>query len=119
MVKRTAFALGVAASLLSAQTMAATDQADLAVGMKTLPLLTNKITGSATVAVVFDPANAASKSEADAIKAIIEGGLQVSGDVKLSASLVSVGDLGKLSGAKMGWPAIMTLFPVRQLGQER
>jgi hypothetical protein len=83
----------------------ATDQLDVSVGLKTLPLLTPKITGPATVAIVFDPSNAESKADADAIKAVIDGGLEAPGGVKLVALMVAVGEIGKVSGAKI---AILT-----------
>jgi len=76
----------------------ATDALDITVGLKTLPLLTNKIAGPAQTAIVYD---AASKADADAIKAAIDGGLEGPGGVKLAAQLVAVSDLGKLSGAKI------------------
>src|SRR5208337_1593410 len=59
----------VACLSLAAAPARATDQKDLAIGLKTLPLMENKITGAAVAAIVFDPANAASKADADAIKA--------------------------------------------------
>src|SRR5262249_34961014 len=59
---------------------AETNQKDLVVGMKTLPLLVNKIVGSATVAIVFDPANPASRSEANSIKAVFDSGFEAPGD---------------------------------------
>jgi hypothetical protein len=83
----------------------ATDQLDLKVGLKVLPLLTNKITGAATAAIVYDPANADSKAEADSIKAIIDGGIEAPGGIKLTSLLVGVGELGKLSGAKIAFLA--------------
>jgi len=79
----------------------ATDQLDITVGLKTLPLLANKIASPAPVGIVFDPANGASKADADAIKAAIDGGLEGPGGVKLTGQMVAVSDLGKLSGAKI------------------
>jgi len=79
----------------------ATDQLDVSVGLKTFPLLTNKITGQATMAIVFDPANAASKSDADAVKAVLDAGIEAPGGAKLVAQLVPVADIAKASGAKV------------------
>jgi hypothetical protein len=81
----------------------AADKADLTVGLKTLPLLINKITGSATMAVIYDPANPASKTEADEIKGILDGGIDAPGGVKITGALVPVSELGKLSDAKLAY----------------
>lgn len=91
----------VALSLSHAAPAMATDQLDVSVGLKTLPLLTNKITGQATMAIVFDPANAASKADADAVKALLDAGIDAPGGVKLTGQLVGVGELAKLSAAKI------------------
>ena len=88
----------------SAMSAHATEQKDLAVGLKTLPLLTNKLSGTAVAAVVFDPANPASKSDADAIKAALDGGMKA-GDVAISGVLVPVSDLSKLASAKIAFVA--------------
>jgi hypothetical protein len=80
---------------------AATDAEDLSVGIKTLPLLTNKITGTATLAIIFDPTNSASKDEASKIKAILDGGFEAPGDLKLIGILVPVSDLKRLEGSKI------------------
>lgn len=102
MIKFKAFLWWTAAcSLVAAPAFAATDKDDLAVGVKTMPLLEKKIQGNATVAVVFNPADAGSKSEADAIKGIFDAGLEAPGGVKLSGSLVPVSDLGKISGSRI------------------
>ncbi|MDD5587409.1 MAG: hypothetical protein PHY92_10740 [Alphaproteobacteria bacterium] len=81
----------------------ATDKTDLTVGLKTTPLLINKITGTAAMAVVFDPSNAASKAEADEIKGIIDSGLEAPGGVKITALMVPVSELNKLGEAKMAF----------------
>lgn len=92
-------------AMFAAPVFATTDQTDLSVGMKTLPLLTTKITGTASLAILFDPANAASKEEANGIKAILDGGFEAPGDLKLTGVLVPVSDLGKIAGSKI---AILT-----------
>ena len=81
----------------------AVEKLDLSVGLKTLPLLTDKLSGTVTMAVVYDPANAASKSEADAVKAIADAGLEGPGGIKITAALVSTAELGKMAGAKLGF----------------
>jgi hypothetical protein len=98
-----ALCVGLAAVSLPVHQAHATDQTDLTVGLKTLPLLNNKITGTAVAAVVFDPANAESKADADAIKAVIDGGLEAPGGVKLTSLMVPVSEIAKISGAKIAF----------------
>jgi hypothetical protein len=95
----------LAASAFAGPASAITDKADLSVGMKTLPLLTNKIIGTARLAIIFDPANTASKEEADGIKAILDEGFEAPGDLKLTGVLLPVDDLEKMAGSKI---AILT-----------
>ncbi|MGB9152941.1 MAG: hypothetical protein WCD70_07620, partial [Alphaproteobacteria bacterium] len=78
---------------------------DLSVALKTLPLLTNKIASPASVAIIYDPASPESKSDADGIKSIIDGGIAAPGDLKLKAQLMSVGDLSGLSGTPIAFLA--------------
>jgi hypothetical protein len=105
-MKRTRFVSAVCALLLIgafSHPSSATEQKDIVVGLKALPLLTNKITGDAAMAVIYDPANAASKSDAEGIKKIVDGGVDVPGGGKLSATLVGVGELSKMSGYKIAF----------------
>lgn len=90
-----------ASSAFAAIALAETDRADLSVGMKTLPLLDDKITGTATLAIVFDPANPASKQEADDIKNILNTNFQGPVDLKLIGILVPVTDLVKIDGSRI------------------
>lgn len=83
----------------------ATDQSDVSIALKTFPLLTNKITSPATVAVVYDPASGESKTDAEAIKSFFDGGLEAPGDIKLTAHLVSTTELSGLAGAKIAFLA--------------
>src|SRR5882672_9101398 len=83
----------------------ATDQLDLSVALKTFPLLTNKIISPAVVAIIYDPANVESKADAQAIKSMIDSGLEAPGGVKLTAQLISIAELSKLSGAKIAFLA--------------
>lgn len=83
----------------------ATDQKDLSVGLKTLPLLQNKITGTTVTAIIFDPSNAASRSDADTIKAAIEANPSAPGGAILSPLMLPVGELSKLAQAKIAFVA--------------
>lgn len=85
---------------LMASVAHATDPKDLAVAEKVLPLLQDKLSGNVNVAIVYDPANPASKSDADAIKAAIEASPTVSG-MTLTPTMVTISDLGKLAQSKM------------------
>src|SRR6202020_42437 len=69
---------------------AAMDKLDLTVGMKTLPLLNNKITGSIKIAIIYDSGKPDSKKEADDVKAIIDGGLELPGDLIAEGVLVPI-----------------------------
>lgn len=83
----------------------ATDSTDIMVGLKTLPVLATKISGAATLAVVYDPALPDSKSDADAIKAAVDGLTEAPGGVKLQAILVGTNALSQLAGAKIAFLA--------------
>lgn len=93
--------LGAIVILLAPPCYAVTTEADISVGMKTLPLLTSKIEGSATVAIIFDPADASSKDEAASINAILGRGFVAPGDLKLTRRLVPVNDLPRIEGSKI------------------
>jgi hypothetical protein len=99
------FACVIVFGLVLAHPAAATNWLDLSVAFKTLPLLTNKITGDATVAVIYDPMYTATKSDAEAIKKIIDDGLEAPGGVKLTAQLMSTTELSKLGGFKIAFLA--------------
>ena len=88
-------------SLLTAHPVWATDQLDLSVALKTLPLLTNKMTSPAVVAIIYDPASSESKADADRIKFLIDGGLEAPGNIKLATQLTSVSELSGLSRARI------------------
>lgn len=77
---------------------------DILVASRALNFIQNKPSGAVIAAIVFDPANPASKASADAIGAIIGGGLKA-GKVTLTAKVVPVGDLGGLSGTKIAFVA--------------
>ena len=81
----------------------ALEQIDLSIGLKTLPLLSTKLSGAVVMAIIFDPANAASKSEADQLQALLGSGLDAPGGVRISGMLVPISDLAKLSQAKLAF----------------
>ncbi len=89
--------------MFSTSVSAATDEADISVGMKTLPLLSDAITGTTFLAIIYDPSNAASVKEADGIKSIIDRKLETPDDLKLVGTLVPVGELQKLSASKIAF----------------
>lgn len=80
---------------------AAMDRQDLTVGMKTLPLLNNKITGSIKIAILYDSGKSASMNEAEDIKAIIDGGLDLPGDLTAEGVLVPATQPEKMAGSKI------------------
>ncbi len=82
---------------------AMTDEADLLVGLKVLPLLTEKMTGTVMFAIIFDPDNASSKQEAESIKNILDGNFETPGNVKLSPFLVPVNNLDLAVGSKIAF----------------
>src|ERR1700733_1802916 len=79
----------------------AMDKADLMVGMKILPLLRNKITGNLKIAILFDPSLASSKSEAEEIKTIIDGGLDMPDEISTTAVMVPTDQMEKMTGSKI------------------
>jgi hypothetical protein len=75
----------------------ATDRPDIVAGLGTFPLMTDKISGDVTLGIIYDPTLMSSKSDAENIKKIVDAGIDLPGGGKLSALLVSVEELGKLS----------------------
>ncbi len=82
-------------------TALATDELDLSVGLKTLPLLRDHIVGQINMAIVFDDANPESRRDAAAIKAAVDNGIEVPGGEKLRAMMVPSRELPALKGASM------------------
>lgn len=97
----TAGIMMLTSSLFAIPVFAATDRGDISAGMKTLPLLTNKMAGTVKLAIVFDPANPASKQEAYGIKAILDSGFEAPGDLQLIGILVPVNGLGGMAGSRI------------------
>jgi len=85
----------------SAARSAAMDKLDMTVGMKALPLLNNKITGNVKIAILFDPSQADSKKEAEAIKSIIDSGLDLPGDLSVDGFILPTSQLEKMAGSKI------------------
>ncbi len=81
----------------------ATDSLDLKVGLKILPLLNEKIHSPAVFGIVYDPAKADSRAEAEFIKSIIDGGIVAPGGVTLTSRLIGTGELGKLANARIAF----------------
>lgn len=79
----------------------AMDKLDLAIGMKTLPLLNNQITGNIKVAILYDPAKASSKQEAENIKSVIDGGLDLPADLNPDGTVIPINQLDKLADIKI------------------
>ena len=94
-----AFAITLVAT--TAEPAWATDQLDLSVALKTLPLLTDKIAGSVKMSIVYDPASLDSKHDAEMIKATIDGGFEAHGNIKLTADLVSTLELQNVANGKL------------------
>lgn len=76
----------------------ATDKTDLTIAVKTLAQLTSKIKGAAVMAIVYDPANAESRAEAESAKAIIEAGIDAPDGLKITPKLVSFTEVSRLKG---------------------
>ncbi|MDP9127182.1 MAG: hypothetical protein M3N08_02825 [Pseudomonadota bacterium] len=81
----------------------ATERQDIVAGLDTLPMMVDKISGDVTMAIIFDAAIPASKADADNVKAIVDAGINVPGGGKLSALLVNVNDLAKLSRVRLAF----------------
>jgi hypothetical protein len=93
--------LGILCFCLSLSSAQATEQLDLSVALKTLPLLNTKIANPVNVAIFYDPTVAASRSDADKIKSILDSGLRAPGDISLVPQLISSSDLSDLSKANI------------------
>ncbi len=83
----------------------ATDQLDISTGLKTLLLMTNRVSGLIAVAVVFDPANPESRMDAENIRSAIDSGNGVPGGLKMTAELVGYTSFLKSTDAKVAFLA--------------
>ncbi len=93
-------------SLLAPSTaaMAEPTKKDVLVSSRALNFINPKPSGTVTAAIVFDPADAASKADADALAGIIGSSLKA-GKVTLSAKLVEVGNIGDIAGSAIAFIA--------------
>ena len=91
--------------LLLSSAARATDQLDLSIALKTLPLLTNKMTGSTNVAVIYDPAIPATRVDAEAIKSILDNDLAPPDDLKLVTQLISTNQMSGMGTVKIAFLA--------------
>jgi len=83
---------------------AETSKKDMQIASRAVSFMADAPTGSVSAAVVYDPASAASKADADAIMAIIGGGLKA-GKATLTGRLVAANALGDLADAKVAFIA--------------
>jgi hypothetical protein len=102
---RVSRSLAIGGLLLTASTglapALATDATDLDVGLKTLPLMSRRLDGPINMAIVFDPDNARSKDDAQAIKAAADMRAVGADGQGLVAMAVAANDLVSLKGAKV------------------
>lgn len=102
MMARGALGAGALAALMLGATSAhaAATERDILVVSRALGFIKPKPEGNVTTAIVFDPANPASKADADALMGVLGGGLKA-GKVQLQGKLVPVTDAGGIMGAGM------------------
>ncbi|GAB4155187.1 MAG: hypothetical protein Tsb0016_27190 [Sphingomonadales bacterium] len=95
--------LGIGLGSLPAQ--AETSARDVEVAARAVAFLASKPSGAQPTAIVYDPDNAESAADAQALQAILSGGVNA-GKVTLSApKMVAVGDLAGLSGMQVAFIA--------------
>jgi hypothetical protein len=73
--------------------------------MKILPLLENRLHGTAVVAVLYNPASAESIADANNIKNALEHGMGSLIEVTLVPKLVSISELNQMTGSKIAFLA--------------
>lgn len=95
--------LALAATGLGAQAAAQTTSRDVEVAARAVAFLASKPTGEQTTAVIYAPGNAESKADADAIVAILAGGVSANKVSLGAAKLVPVGDLSGLAGVQVAF----------------
>jgi len=79
-----------------------TSAKDIQIAARAVAFMTNAPTGDVVTAIIYDPANNASKTEADAIMAAMAKGVKA-GKAKLFPKLVSVVSLENLNGSKVAF----------------
>ncbi len=100
----TVFALPIVMLASAMPAHAETSKKDIQIASRAVAFMTSAPTGAVTAAVVYDPANPASKVDADAIVAAIGGGLKA-GKATLSAKLVATDNLADMTGARVAFIA--------------
>lgn len=75
----------------------ATTASDVIVGIKTLPLLSDRPSGDIAVALIYNPDSAASKDDADTVMLALN---RTTGDITSKGVMVPVNNLKKLAGTR-------------------
>ncbi len=90
---------GITASFLLASSFpaAAKENTDVLVGIKTLSMLNRELPSPLVMGIVFDPNNPDSKESADAIKAVLDNGVNTSEGVAVAGRLIPLSEINKLS----------------------
>lgn len=83
----------------------ATDQSDIATGLKVWLLVNDRPSGTITVAVIFDASNPNSKADAKTIKEDIDKGIGVPEGLNIVATLVSIADIAQLAKPNIAFVA--------------
>jgi hypothetical protein len=97
--------LVAALCLFSATPCFATNAADLAIGIKILPLLTNKPTSAVHIAVIFDPLNNVSATDTQNIRASMDHDLEMPGGGKFIYETIPITELHRLSNFQIAFLA--------------
>lgn len=94
--------LSIAWAMGASAATAATSEKDMQIAMRAVTFWEDTPSGQAVAAIVYDPANESSKSEAEVIKGFLEANPSA-GSASLVPKLVAVGDLSGLSGASVAF----------------
>ncbi|MFZ5610536.1 MAG: hypothetical protein ACOY99_13115 [Pseudomonadota bacterium] len=85
-----------------ATVQAETTEKDIQVAARAVAFMENAPSGDTPAAIIYDPANGATKAEAEAIQKAMGAGLKA-GNANLQPKLVAVGSLGDLAGARVAF----------------
>lgn len=99
--------LWLAMALASQAGQAQTSEKDLQVAVRSIAFMNDAPKGETPVAIIYDPANAASTSDAQSIQAAIGGGLKA-GKAKLNPVLLPTSDIAGLNGYVVAFVASET-----------
>lgn len=102
---RLALPIACMSMLLATSPAYATDTLDVATALKTWPFMNNRPSGLIVVAILFDPANPESKTDAESIKSDIEKRTGGAKYINMTAKLVSISDVSALAGASVAFLA--------------